>query len=131
MMREFSALLAGAVLIALACAASAQSSDAKSEGGTGMVSILDVAPAIYYGILRYPKYYGDPNMDRVTVDGSLAERQYLLGSLGGARDNWATNGWIVDASITQAVQGVASGPGDDTKYYGSADLWIGLDTGRR
>jgi len=129
-MRGLSFALAGLVLLASAGTAAAQSSDAKSEGGTGMISILDVAPPVYYGMLRYPKFYGDPNMDRATIDGPLSERQYLLGSLGGARDNWAKNGWIVDAGITQAVQGVASGPGDNAKYLGSADLWIGLDTGR-
>lgn len=126
----FFALLAGVALLAVGSAATAQTSAAKPESGTGMISIIDVAPATYLGMLRYPKFFGDPNMDRATVDGPLGERQYLLGSLGGARDTWVKNGFLVDGGITQAWQGAVSGPGDSSRYYGSADLWLGLDTGR-
>lgn len=123
-------LLAGAALMAAGSVATAQSGPAKPESGTAMVSIVDEAPAVLFGALRYPKFYGDPNIDRATIDGPLTERQYLLGSLGGARDTWAKNGWFVGAGITQAWQGSVSGPGDGSKYFGSADLWLGLDTGR-
>ncbi len=129
-MRRLTTWLAGAVLVISTIASPSQSSAAEPEGGKGMISILDTAPATYYGILRYPKFYGDANMDRATVDGPLGNRQYLLGSLGGARDAWAKNGWIVDAGVTQAFQGATSGDGSGGKYYGSADLWMALDTGR-
>jgi len=131
MMRSFvSAFLVGAMAMGATSPAIAQSSGAPPPGGSAMISILDAAPPVYYGMMRYPKFYGDPNMDRATIDGPILDRQYLLGSLDGARDAWAKSGWVVDAGVTQAVQGVSSGSGDGAKYYGSADLWIGLDTAR-
>lgn len=29
------------------------------------------------GMIRYPKFYGDPNMDHATIDGSFLDREYL------------------------------------------------------
>lgn len=123
--RKFPAVLVGMVL-----AAPALAQNPEPAGESGYISILDAAPPAYYGILRVPKFYGDPNMDRSTIDGPILGRQYLLGSLGGARDKWAENGLVVDASVTQTVQGVASGDGDGAQYFGSADLFMALDTGR-
>lgn len=128
--RAIFAALAGALLMAGGGVAAEEPGTAGPGAETGLISIVDAAPMTYYGMLRYPKFYGDPNMDRDTVDGSLADRQYLLGSLGGARNTWADSGWLIDADVTQVVQGAASGPGDDAQYIGSADLWVGLDTGR-
>jgi len=124
------ALLAGALSMTATSLAMAQSGAATPSGGSGMVSILDTAPSVYYGMLRYPKFYGDPNMDRATVDGSILDRQYLLGSLGGTRDTLAAKGLVIDAAVTQVVQGTVSGDGDGAKYFGSGDLWMALDTGR-
>ena len=103
---------------------------AKGAEGNDLISILDVAPEVLQGFERMPKYYGDPNMDRATVDGPILGRQYLLGSLGGWRDRAAENGVILNAYLTQAVQGTVSGDGDGGRYFGSADLYVGVDTGR-
>ena len=122
--------VAGVVLLASAGMAAAPSNNTKSEEGAGMISLLDTAPALYYGMLRYPKFYGDPHMDRATIDGSLRDRQYLLGSLWGARDTLVQHGVTLNAGVTQAVQGVAAGSGNGARYVGSGDLWAALDTGR-
>lgn len=103
---------------------------AGPAAGTGKISILDQEPPLYHGMLRYPKFYGDPNMDTTTIDGSFIDRQYMLGSWGGGRDTLAKHGLVVDASVTQAVQGVASGSGDGAKYFGSGDFWMVFDSGR-
>ena len=51
-----------------------------------MLALLDVAPEVYWGIKRVPKFYSDRNMDRSTVNGPVPDRQYLFGSLGGLRE---------------------------------------------
>ena len=107
--------------------ASAPSDD---EAGNGLVSLLDVAPEAYYGFTRMPKYYSDPNMDPATVDGRLLDRQYLLGSFGGARTRMAKNGLLFGGGLTQIAQSKVSGDGDNSAFAGSADMWIALDTGR-
>jgi len=94
------------------------------------VSVLDAAPSLYSGLIRMPNYYGDPNMDRETLDGSILARQYLFGSLGGLRDRAADHGLILDMDLTQVYQGVVSGDGDGGRYFGSGDVWLGLDSGR-
>ena len=99
------------------------------EGET-LISLLDAAPTIFQNFKRMPKNYGDPNMNRATLDGPLLERQYLLGSMGGLRDKAADNGLIIDAGVTQVYQGTVSGDGDGGQYAGSADLWFALDSGR-
>jgi carbohydrate-selective porin OprB len=109
---------------ATSAADEAETSDSEDKK---LISLLDAEPSIYNGIIRYPKYYGDPNM----VRGDLFERSHLLGDWGGARDDLAASGLIVDFGLTQVFQGVVSGDSDDdTSYVGSADLWLGLDTGR-
>lgn len=99
---------------------------------SGLSSLLDIAPGAFTTALRYPKFYSDKNMNRDTVDGPLRDRQYLLGSLGEVRDRWAENGFLFSAGITQTVQGVVDGAGEDgaTRSQGSADLYFGIDTGR-
>jgi len=125
MIRTYTSILAG---LTLATPVFAQ--DSNSDVATGYISLLDAAPPLYQGVLRYPKFYGDPNTDRATVHGPLMERQYLLGSMGGARDRWADNGFVLDAGVTQVYQGVSSGDGDSGEYYGSGDLYMAVDTGR-
>ncbi|EEE42953.1 Carbohydrate-selective porin [Roseibium alexandrii DFL-11] len=122
-------LITGAILVGSPFAFG-QSADGTEATEKEFISILDVAPAVYYGLKRMPKFYGDPNMDPATVDGRLLDRQYLFGSLGGLRTQAAENGLVVDAGVTQVVQGSANGTSDGARYYGSADLWAVLDTGR-
>ena len=102
--------------------------DAAQQGE--LISLFDAAPSIYASFRRYPKYYGDPNMNRETIDGPIFERQYLLGSMGGFRDTALRNGFTLDFDVTQVYQGTVSGPGDGGRYTGSADLYISLDTAR-
>jgi len=97
---------------------------------TKPMSVLDAAPSAYRGLIRRPKFYGDPNMDRETLDGSMLDRQYLLGSLGGLRDRAADSGLVFDMGLTQVYQGAVSGDGDGGRYIGSGDIWLGFDTGR-
>jgi carbohydrate-selective porin OprB len=122
------ALLTHLAVAVLPAVANAQSATERIDNG--FVSILDVAPQAYCGFKRMPKFYGDANMNRETIDGSLLERQYLLGSLGGLRDRAAAAGLVFDGGVTQVVQGAVSGDADGTRYAGSADLWGVLDTGR-
>ena len=133
---DFPAFMGMISSIALALSTSAtagQDAPVVTDSGEnhGLISILDVAPASYYGFKRMPKYYSDPNMDAKTVDGSLLERQYLLGSFGGVRTRMAENGLIVGGGVTQVYQNNISGDGDNSAYAGSADLWLALDTGRK
>jgi len=77
-----------------------------------------------------PKYFSDPNMNPETLDGSLLERQYLLGSLGGTRSRMAEKGLILDGGVTQDFQNNQSGDGDSNASSGSLDIWAAHDTGR-
>jgi len=125
-----------ALAVGLGAFASASAEEAGDASDTaehsGISSLLDIAPSAFTTGLRYPKFYSDPNMNRDTVDGPIRDRQYLLGSLDGARDRWAENGFLFSAGVTQTVQGVVDGAGDDgsTQFQGSADLYFGIDTGR-
>lgn len=120
-----------AVLVpGMICMATAVADPASSQSADKMPSILDLQPAVYYGMKRYPKFYSDPNMSDAAGGESILERQYIFGSLGGTRDNWAQNGVVVDAGVTQVYQGSVSGDGDTSKNLGSADLWLTLDSGR-
>ena len=103
---------------------------AAAQDQEGMLALLDVAPMVYWGIKRMPKFYSDRNMDRSTVDGSVHDRQYLFGSLGGLRDRAAESGLVLDGGLTQVVLGAVSGDGDGATYAGSADIWAAFDTGR-
>lgn len=133
------ALMRFGLAMAVGLSAFAGSACAEEKGDaneaaepSGLSSLLDIAPSAFTTALRYPKFYSDKNMNRDTIDGPLRDRQYLLGSLGGVRDRWAANGFLFSAGITQTVQGVVDGAGKDgaTRFQGSADLYIGIDTGR-
>jgi len=81
-MRAISVFRAGMLcLLASASVAIAQTTSTQPASGSGMISILDTAPSVYYGMMRYPKFYGDANMDRATIDGPVLGRQYLLAEL--------------------------------------------------
>jgi len=132
LMRFGFAMVAGLSAFANSAGAEEKGDSNEAAEPSGLGSLLDIAPGAFTTGLRYPKFYSDRNMNRDTVDGSLRDRQYLLGSLGGARDRWAANGFLFSAGITQTIQGVVDGAGEDgtTRFQGSADLYFGIDTGR-
>ena len=92
------------------------------------ISLAEVAPELYYQLRRYPKFYGDDN----TIHGSLLERSYLLGNLGGLRDTMIDHGLYFDVSITQFLQGNSTGGKDQgsARYNGTVDYWLTFDTGK-
>jgi hypothetical protein len=101
---------------------------ANSESGKKL-SLIEVAPSLYYTAKRYWEFYGDKN----TTQGSLTERSYLLGNWDGTRDRLVEHGVYIDAGVTQFLQGNQSG-GDrdspDPRTNGSTDIWLWLDTGK-
>jgi porin len=126
----FASALTFATIVLASSAVLANDQSTSGEPDDGLVSILDAAPKAYYGFKRMPKFYGDGHMKRATVDESIFDRQYLLGSFWGLRDRAAEKGFVFDAGVTQVVQGVVSGDGDGARYTGSGDLWAAFDTGR-
>lgn len=72
------------------------------------------------GLLPLPDY-----------SGSLSERSYLLGNLGGSRTEWAKKGFTFDINYNQYFQGVVDG-GVDTasEYGGTIDYNINVDFDR-
>ena len=124
-----------ALAVPSASAADDESFNASMAQGAsepnGLISLTDLNPSVLSGLLRYPKYYGDPHLNRDTIDGPLLGRQYLLGSLNGFRDDLAADGIFFDFGITQVYQSVVSGDSKrKNNYVGSADAWLALDTGR-
>jgi len=105
---------------------SAESADKKSK--KGKISLVEAEPEVVYGFRRYSKFYGDEN----TARGSLLERSYLLGSLGGFRDTLVEHGFYFDAGVTQFLQSNVSGGIDDGsgRYNGTADYWLTFDSGK-
>lgn len=95
---------------------------------TKKIALSTLDPAIIYSLIRYPKFYGDPN----TTQGNLAERSYLTGSLGGLRNTLYEHGILLDVSGTQFLAENFSGGYDHGKarYDGTADYWLSLDTGK-
>jgi len=55
----------------------------------GKLSLIEVAPELYYTAMRYSKFYGDAN----TTHGNILERGYLLGNPGGDRDYLIDHGF--------------------------------------
>ena len=106
------ALAAGLLQTATAGDQTAPAKNPPTQDQEGMLSILDAAPEVYWGIKRMSKFYSDRNMDRSTIDGSILDRQYLFGSVGGLRDKAAENGLVIDGGLTQGVLGAVSGDGD-------------------
>lgn len=107
---------------------SKEAAAAGTSSGKGKISLVEMAPELYYQMWRYPKFYGDEN----TVHGGLLERSFLLDNIGGARDVMLDHGIYFDASVTQFLQSNVSG-GKDTgsgRYNGTADYWLALDTGK-
>jgi carbohydrate-selective porin OprB len=103
-------------------------SAADTSSKAAKISLAEVAPELYYQLRRYPKFYGDDN----TIHGTLLERSYLLGSVGGTRDFLVEHGFYFDAGVTQFLQGNVSGGEDsgDARYNGTADYWLTFDSGK-
>jgi carbohydrate-selective porin OprB len=108
-------------------AADTKTNGAAVRQSSGMLSLIEVAPELYFTAKRHSKFYGDPN----TTHGNILERSYLLGNPGGVRDTLVDHGFYFDFGVTQFLQRNVSG-GDDknTRYNGSADAWLWFDTGK-
>jgi porin len=62
-------------------------------------------------------------------EGALDERPYLLGSIGGTRDELAAHGVMLNVSSTQFYQGVASGGvQQEFEYAGRLDYLVNVDS---
>ena len=93
----------------------------------GKVSLIEMAPELYYTAKRYSRFYGDAN----TVQGDLSERSYILGDAGGTRDYLVDHGFYFDFGVTQFIQGNTSGGNrKNTRSSGSLDGWLWLDTAK-
>jgi len=99
-----------------------------SSGTSGMVSLIDAAPELQWGLRRYPSFYGDPN----TVHGDLLTRTQLFGDVGGLRNTLVEHGIYIDVGVTQFFGGNATGGKSQgvVRFNGSADYWLTLDTGK-
>ncbi len=63
--------------------------------------------------------------------GSYGDRERLTGDWGGLRTGLADRGIVIESSLTQFYQGVASGGLEQTFRYGSKlDLFMDVDTGK-
>lgn len=99
------------------------------DSGSGKLSLIEVAPELYYTAKRYNRFYGDEN----TADGHFLDRSFLLGNPGGDRDFLVDHGIYLDAGLTQFLQGNTTGGQDTTsnpRYSGSLDIWLWLDSGK-
>ena len=93
------------------------------------VSLIKIAPSLYYSAARSWRFYGDEN----THGGDLFERSNILGDFGGSRDTLVDNGVYIDLRVTQFAQNVADGGRDDsnsTRTNGSSDLTLWVDSGQ-
>lgn len=120
-------LFALAASSAMASSALGQVANAPTADG-GMISLIELQPAIQYSFRRYPEFYGDPN----TVSGDLWDRTHLSGNWGGLRDQAVDHGIYIDVGVTQFLQGVVDGGKNDdsARYNGTADYWLTFDTGK-
>jgi len=110
-------------------AADNEPASAVSHQSKGKLSLIEVAPQLYYTAKRYSKFYGDAN----TTHGNINERGYLLGNAGGARDYLVDHGFYFDFGVTQFLQSNVSGGERTTpsaRFNGSTDGWLWLDTGK-
>ena len=108
-------------------ATDAKVADAASHHRKGKLSLIEVAPELYYTAKRYSRFYGDAN----TVQGNILERSYLFGNAGGARDYLVDHGFYFDLGVTQFLQGNVSGGNQSrTRYSGSMDGWLWFDTAK-
>ena len=121
---KFSAFIVCATITALSRAES--NPDPANEK---KLSLIDVAPQVYYIAARRWSFYGDAQ----TTQGRFGERSRLLGNLGGDRDAMVDNGVFLDWGVTQFAQGNTTGglrDSPDPRTNGSTDLYLWLDTGK-
>ena len=93
------------------------------------ISLIEVAPALFYTAKRYDRFYGDAN----TAQGNVLERPYLFGNAGGTRDYLVKHGLYFDFGVTQFLQSNVSGgerTTPSTRVNGSTDGWLWFDTGK-
>ncbi|KTD63345.1 carbohydrate porin [Legionella spiritensis] len=92
------------------------------------ISLFTISPELLYGLWRVHQFYGDPNM----VRGPVTDRSFLLGNLGGIRDDLFDKGFIIDTNITQFLNSnLAGGVRHDIwRNDGSSDYLIAWDSGK-
>lgn len=92
------------------------------------ISLFTASPELLYALWRVHQFYGDPNMRR----GSLVDRSFLLGNIGGMRDDLLNKGLITDINITQFLNSnLAGGRRHDIwRYDGSSDYLMAWDSGK-
>jgi len=92
------------------------------------ISIFTVSPELLYGLWRVDRFYGGPNMQR----GPVTQRSFLLGNLGGIRDEWADKGFIFNTNITQFLNSNVKGGSRHgiLRYDGSSDYLMAWDSGK-
>lgn len=96
---------------------------------TSKMSLIEVAPELFYTAKRYDRFYGDAN----TVQGSVLERSFLVGNAGGTRDYLVERGLYLDLGVTQFLQSNVAGGERGTpsvRINGSTDGWLWFDTGK-
>ena len=97
-----------------------------TEDKVKAVSLVKLAPIVVHINRRYFKFFGDPVE---TVHGSMFERSEVTGDWNGGRENLTDAGVYFDVGVTQNLMSNVSGGIDTgTKYSGSVDLWLNLDT---
>ena len=85
-------------------------------------TLSEPAPTTNYFTTQFPEPAASP------YAGSLWERPYLLGDLGGWRDDLASQGYTFNISSTQYYQGVASGGVQRSfEYAGRNDYFLNVD----
>ena len=89
---------------------------AVAEKSPGKMSLISAVPSLVV-IDQYP-------------DGDAWSRNTMTGNWGGTREELADNGIFFNMDLTQVFQSFTGGLGGRTRYTGSADLWLNIDTGR-
>jgi len=124
--------ITGLFALALRAEEVAKDTGAPPSGETakenkGKIALLELAPQLININRRYTKFYGDKN----TIHGSILNTSSLCGEWGGMRNTLVENGIYIDIGITQVYQWNVSGGRDiGSRYQGSGDLWVNIDTGK-
>jgi porin len=99
----------------------------ENKANSELLSLVELAPELIYTMRRYPSFYGDKN----TVKGDILSRSQLFGNMGGVRDSLVDKGVNIDIGSTQVFQrNTSGGQGIGSRYAGSGDLYINLDSGK-
>lgn len=112
---------------------------ARQRAVCGIILSLFVGAAAPAGAQDDPAYQAIPETQPAAIipmpapsispfEGDLEDRPYLLGNLGGLRDDLAAHGVMVNMSSTQFYQGVASGGARQSfEYAGRNDYLVNVD----